>query len=73
VIRIGSSYNLSSISVLSGWKTLDELACKVVLATSPSLKNWGHKASEIFRGHFEASNDFFCPKRLNTKKTYSTH
>jgi hypothetical protein len=45
MIRIGSLYYLSSISMLSELKKLEELACRVILVVGPSLENWGPKPS----------------------------
>jgi hypothetical protein len=43
MIHIESSYNFSSISILYGWKKLEESSCRAILVVSPSLKNWGPK------------------------------
>jgi hypothetical protein len=45
LIRIGSLYYFSSISMLSKWKKLEESTCKVVLVVGPSLENWGPEPS----------------------------
>jgi hypothetical protein len=38
-IHIGSLYYFSSISMLSEWKKLEELACRVILVAGHSLEN----------------------------------
>jgi hypothetical protein len=45
MIQIGSIFFLSSISILSEWKKLEELGCKAILVAGPNLENWGLKPS----------------------------
>jgi hypothetical protein len=51
MIQIGSSYNFSSILVLSGWKKLEESTCRAILVAGPSLENWGLKPSRAILRH----------------------
>jgi hypothetical protein len=41
MIRIGSLYYLSSISMILEWKKLEESSCRFILVAGPSLENWG--------------------------------
>jgi hypothetical protein len=51
MIRIGSLYYLSSISMLLEWKKLEESTCRSILVAGPSLKNWGSEPSEAILRH----------------------
>jgi hypothetical protein len=51
VIQIGSSYYLSSISILSNMKKMEESTCRVILMVGNNLENWGLKPFEAILRH----------------------
>jgi hypothetical protein len=56
MIQKESLYDLSSILVLSGWKKLEESACRAMLVVGSSLENWG---SEPFKTILRHETTFF--------------
>jgi hypothetical protein len=74
MIRIGSLYYLSSISMLSKWKKLEESSCRSILETRSDLKNWVQKnylksPKAILRHQMT----FFGVQTYNTTRLYILH
>jgi hypothetical protein len=74
MIRIGSLYYLSSISMLSKWKKLEESSCKAILATRSNLENLVQKNYlKSLKNILRHQTTFFWVQTYSTAIFYILH